>query len=430
MAKMLRTPLIKPRQQGGTFYTFPSALEDIGLNINEQSNKIAMSHYVLLDIPTFTGNGGSTGDEAFAESFQNYALNLETIIRDSDNYDFSEKNTVSERVFWKFMMHKFGMSFVTPEADGTPIDTDYVVEDADDLNKIVKGFGSIMSGSQRTDSYGIYNETYVQIPSSYGQMPVLFKHVKDYNYNPSPSITYNGEATIHNVSAEDSLTDLSINTEGDSGTSYTITNEHTVCIEFSLDNLKKYYDKLGFAMSSYDDLAIRYNEETDTSYKFNAVLLYYSIYDSTGKNVLATNAYGLLILNNAKEVSGGFKFLELDKIKSSNAIAGSSYSFRVNTRTSSVYSGDITVQDESTGGYTLSEDFNNVVRNLSDAIDILSSNAKLMSIISSNETVLKDMYGQVIEKLKDIELEQGRIKDKLNAIEQHINERENDELEG
>ena len=53
-----------------------------------------------------------------------------------------------------------------------------------------------------------------------------------------------------------------------------------------------------------------------------------------------------------------------------------------------------------------------------------------MSIISSNETVLKDMYGQVIEKLKDIELEQGRIKDKLNAIEQHFNERENDELEG
>ena len=27
-----RTPIIKPRKQGGTFYTFASALEDVGLN--------------------------------------------------------------------------------------------------------------------------------------------------------------------------------------------------------------------------------------------------------------------------------------------------------------------------------------------------------------------------------------------------------------
>ena len=51
--KMLRTPLIKPRAQGGTFYTFASALEDIGLNINELGNKVMLSHYALLDLPPF-----------------------------------------------------------------------------------------------------------------------------------------------------------------------------------------------------------------------------------------------------------------------------------------------------------------------------------------------------------------------------------------
>ena len=35
MSKKLRTPIIMPRKQGGTFYTFSSAMEDIGLNINE-----------------------------------------------------------------------------------------------------------------------------------------------------------------------------------------------------------------------------------------------------------------------------------------------------------------------------------------------------------------------------------------------------------
>lgn len=433
MAKMLRTPMIKPRTQGGTFYTFPSALEDIGLNINEQSNKIAMSHYVLLDIPSFEGRGNLTGDEALAESFQNYALNLETIIRDSDVYDFSEKTTISERVFWKWMRHKFGLKFKTPVDDeNTEIDTDYFVEDSSNFSTaIVKGFGTITSGSQRTDSYGIYNETYVQIPSSYGQMPVLFKKVKDYNYDPARISSYQGESTIHNVPSDENITGLSKNTEGDSGTSYTITEDDTMCVEFSLDKLQDYYenkDPKELEITSYDDLAIRYNTDVDSSFKFNAILLYYSIYDSTGKTILATNAYGLLLVNNSVAVDNGFKILELDKVKSSNTVSGSSYSFRVNTRTSTAYSGDITIIDESTGGYTLSEDFNNIVRNLSDAVSILVSNTKTMKIIASNESILKDMYGQVIEKLTDIETAQRNIITRITSIESRLNNEEQENV--
>ena len=56
--KNLRTPIIKPRTQGGTFYTFGSAMEDIGLNLNSSSNKVELSHYVLLDIPSFGKSSG------------------------------------------------------------------------------------------------------------------------------------------------------------------------------------------------------------------------------------------------------------------------------------------------------------------------------------------------------------------------------------
>jgi hypothetical protein len=57
MSKTLRTPIIMPRKQGGTFYTFGSAMEDIGLNINESHNRDEISNYVLLNIPKFTGHG-------------------------------------------------------------------------------------------------------------------------------------------------------------------------------------------------------------------------------------------------------------------------------------------------------------------------------------------------------------------------------------
>ena len=106
VSKKLRTPIIKPRRQGGTFYTFSSALEDIGLNINELKNKVALSHYVLLDIPAFTADSSlantipsdaNLGDYAFASKLQNYALNMETVLRNQSTYNFAESLTVSER---------------------------------------------------------------------------------------------------------------------------------------------------------------------------------------------------------------------------------------------------------------------------------------------------------------------------------------------
>lgn len=45
-----KTPLLRPlRQTGSTLYVFPSASEDIGLNINSGTTGVAMSHYALLN---------------------------------------------------------------------------------------------------------------------------------------------------------------------------------------------------------------------------------------------------------------------------------------------------------------------------------------------------------------------------------------------
>ena len=191
MAKNLRTPIIKPRTQGGTFFTFGSALEDIGLNINEKTNRVELTHYAILDIPPFSVNGiddksfnlntkgeyeNNVGDMLFTEAFQNYVLNFETIVRNDPNYNFALSSTISEKVFWKWLFKNKTMN----DFDEIKINnTTYYRE----VNPIVKGFGRISASSQRTDDYGIYNETFVQIPSSYGQMECLFKCTPDENYN-------------------------------------------------------------------------------------------------------------------------------------------------------------------------------------------------------------------------------------------------------
>jgi hypothetical protein len=171
MAKTLRTPIIKPRQQGGTFYTFGSAMEDIGLNVNENFNRVEMSHYVLLDIPKFcksvpVGNTDpdysyslvlnnrlsydsapkypNRGDFMFAESFQDYCLNMETVVRNDNNYNYASNKTVSERVFWKWLF-----SHLRNEDQRFIKDGDYYYEEKD--KAIAKAFGAISAGSQRTD---------------------------------------------------------------------------------------------------------------------------------------------------------------------------------------------------------------------------------------------------------------------------------------
>ena len=527
MSKKLRTPIIMPRKQGGTFYTFSSAMEDIGLNINESHNCVEISHYVLLDIPNFsndlidgdpylflkseldydskeyTVDSSTQGDFIFADQFQNYCLNFETVLRNQDNYNYASNKTVSERVFWKWLfgrMKNDNNRFIT--------DGDYIYEDK--AKSIAKAFGTISAGSQRTDDSGLYNETFVQIPSSYGQMRVLFKKVIDENYleksysgtNESRQIenideseitskeSYNviaftvdldefqypeygtimterstgsefkvvdvnkeendgqligkfigepkeipdsGFLTINGKEKEYSSFDyceqyfikstgISPYAKSDSAygkTSTYIVNENVdydkIEVEFDINALRSYY---GNDSLTYDDIGMgkTSNLDVDNKYgdfKFNAILVYYSIYDANKIKRLATNAYGLYILDGAMESSestGTFYFPSILKAKSGVNKNGSSYSFRINVRPSTAYSGDITLNDNSTAGYGMSEDFNDVLRNLSSAITTMKENAKTLYSISQDNKNTNMMVSAAMEKINSIESDISSIK--------------------
>ncbi len=420
-----RTPIIKPRKQGGTFYTFASALEDVGLNINELKNKVSLSHYVLLNIPAFDVSTSypsdcNLGDYTFAEQFQNYALNMEAVLRNQDNYNFASSLTVSERVFWKWMQKQGYVTF-EEDKDASGNLTGYYKDSATFTEQsTVKGFGLISSGAQRTDAYGIYNETFVQIPSSYGQSIVLFKPVSDKNYylakdeKAFQSKSNNGYIEFIDASTElDASGNLHTGIpataiyDDDTRHSYVVENEmDELCVEFSLSALRKYYDD---ETLTYDDIAMGDSsifrpEDVTGNFFFNAILVYYSIYDSTGKNILATNAYGLLLLDSAEEGIGGqYQFKELPKKKSDIENSGNSYSFRLNIKTSSVYNGDITVSDNSTPAYQMSTDFNETIRNLAVAVETLRSNANLIAALCTQNTNIKELVIKSLDKIDDIE---------------------------
>ena len=114
MANKMKTPLLRPlRKNGSTLYMFPSAQEDIGLNINNSATGAALSSFALLNLTR--NNFGITPDgtsrsiqNQLAKEFQNYVMNFETTVLNESDYDFQQSSTVSEKVFWHWMMDQKG----------------------------------------------------------------------------------------------------------------------------------------------------------------------------------------------------------------------------------------------------------------------------------------------------------------------------------
>lgn len=413
----LRTPFIKPRKQGGTFYTFPSALEDIGININETRNKVALSHYMLLNIPAFTSTSMKTnltytdtntypypGDYIFAESLQNYAFNFETMVRNQSTYNFSLSATVSERAFWKWMQKTGMLKLTTSTANSS-----YYVEAADSstYERVCMCIGQISSGAQRSDDSGIYNETFVQIPSSYGKETIFFKPYEDGNYNSKKYTNSNWSDThLQNVGSDEytssgilNATNISAYAIFDSAAdkSYTVDSSTDSAIAvLNIDELSTLHNK-----SSYDEIAIN---SGGGDFDFNAILIYYSIYDNDSGKILSTNAYGLLVLENSELSDSEYKFKCLNKVQSSTQATGTSFSFRLNIKTTSVYNvSDITIEDRSTAAYSMSTDFNDVIKNLNSAINTLRSNTNLIYNINESHKNIKELAATAISKVDDLE---------------------------
>ena len=165
---------------------FPSASEDIGLNINNGTQGVAMSHYALLN---FTKeNFGYTDPTEIVKGLQNYAMNFETLLTNQTDYNFQEPTTVSEQVFWHWLSSNNGSS-KTKNIELEEIGNSGLFREkhyaTNDQDRLVQCFGSIDSGNSLSTDFGMFNETYVTVPTSYGNGSVEIRS----GHNNHPRIT-------------------------------------------------------------------------------------------------------------------------------------------------------------------------------------------------------------------------------------------------
>lgn len=432
---MIRTPLLRPlRDNGATLYVFPSANEDIGLNLNSRATGVAMSHYALLNLPVMFGNTDpKTESIAIATDLQNYMMNLECTLLNQDSYNYQEYHTVSERAFFHWLKSfekRYNNSKLSLER--TQNGNDVYYKETDNTNRVVQCFGAIDAGNSLSTEFGMFNETYVNIPTSYGNGPVFFKQVQDSaetnyiygkTYNAGDSEYLQGRK--NNVDTLKILSD--VKPKYDSGTSYKLDDAYEIVKDINeiQSACRAFIDKdknKNIQINSYDDVNI--DQKTQFSGKycditsepcefgFNAILLYYSVYDQndTTKTAYAINLFGIVFLDSPSSVQNGqAKIPSLIKKKSFGGankanFFGNSYSFRVNIKTLSVYDNtDAMIQDNTTMSSINSVDFSDVVSNLNRAIDVMNTNVQsTMAIQDAYMTTLK-LTDENKQKLQELE---------------------------
>lgn len=447
---MAKTPFIRPLQtQGGTFYAFSSAAEDLSFTFNNSINKFKFSKFALLNIPVIN-SGDPLGnslklnapdsafiDKAtnaqqiittnqnvnFSQSFQSYCLNLETTILSGSDYDSTLKQNVSERVFWKWLKELGGMRFQPAAASQVVSSLDqntvvtinnlpvtqkrYVEGDpvggtgsfgltGSTYNRVVQYIGNLDIVNSVKNNNNTYSEVYVLVPTRDGNTPtVLFKNIVDSNYpmdyswTNNPADPLNDEYLTGRAYDElnpSGLTNLAIfdedvlgqpvvtytdTADGATGsgnwyapraiadtyfTDATFTDPTAQILEKSYQGAssgagyQKYVrtllDSIGidFDPSSYkqivDDPTISTLEEFNATslssdFTFNAVLIYYDVYDPAFPSDSATNLYGVLFLDDVQstgagtDVIPGFKKFKPNPVTKLN---GNSYGLKLNIK--------------------------------------------------------------------------------------------------
>lgn len=345
----MATPLVRTvQEQGGTMYAFASAARDLTRAQGDPDLKFEFSHYALMDLPEVAAQvnglntiefdrledvaGGayvpSTDDNrSWAETFQNYALNLEEIIRNDDDFDPAIYKSDAEKIFFKYLQSVGALrirSANTSEAVSTVgryAEEDNASGTGNDYERLIKYVGTIDVINDKNYAANTYQEIFVNVPSSVGYTPVVL--FEDDTYNTT-SLALTAGNNIEGRSSHPE-TGFSIQSLVDGGAQYDIDTNANPAIGIDFNEQSYYAVNVNSSINTLHDYSQR-----GGNFKFNAVLVYYDLYSQTNPGNRATNLYGVLLLDNFKD--GGIRELIKYKPNSVTGLNGNAYSLKLNIK--------------------------------------------------------------------------------------------------
>ena len=418
----MATPLVRiPQPQGGTMYAFASSARDMTRAFNSSDLNFEFSKYALLDLPDFTDsvNGSNTIDfelnlkqasgQAYvagqpnvdwAQTFQNYALNMEELLLQDDDYDPIILASDAEKIFFKWLSALGAIDFRPTDSNessvGAYAENDNAILGGSNYDRVVKYLGSIDAENDVAYQGNTYHEVYINVPTSVGNTPlVLFR---PYDYNTTNSKLYL-DPNSQNINGREGQTHPDPNIDllpvvddwnlGDGGF-YNITTNGTNSVGIDWDTLSYAGIQNNPDVKSLLDFA-----KTGQQFRFNAVLVYYDLYSQSVPANRSTNLYGILILDDILDAYGpGTKIHEQIKFKPNEVtgLNGNAYSLKLNLKFNSSLDNvgvETSVNDFTTFSMDLFMDTTTALENATDLL--LQTNnryAKVTERLDSLENII------------------------------------------
>ena len=355
------TPYLKPfNTQGGTLYVFPSVSKDLTRTLVSNDYEFKFSHFACLNIPDICegiysedNDGDSSNDlprglyvetlrsigaptvqwtsdgmcKAITEGLQNYVMNFETGILngmgDNDDYDNDILTNVSEKVFWNWMKKVGAIKF--NESGTEEVYNSYA-------DRVVQYIGNIDIMNTVEINGDAFEELYLHIPSTAGASTSVYfrtgEQTDNKNYLNKNFNFGGGEFIIGRNDGDENPYDGSISiksfVDNDAGT-----NIYAGDIGHTID----------FRDTSYTDGINNMNALSLEDFEFNAVLIYYDIFEKTstpGVKRTATNLYGILFLDNVSIEGGRNFFQRYPKKKETVYGNGNSYALMIDLKVDTI----------------------------------------------------------------------------------------------
>lgn len=472
----MATPLINAlRVQGGTFYTFSSAANDISKTFSSDDTRFVFSKFVLLDLPdvatpssnyenyivwealgTRAGNTtlpnssvpaidlSSDNNINFAQSFQNYVLNFEQLILDGSNttnkpYDSTQKHTVCERLFWKWLTSINAIRFRTANTAEAAVSARFTEENEGTYyNRVVKYIGDIDIINNVSKNGQTYSEVYLNVPVSHGNTPlVLFKTYQDANYSPA-RIWQNGNLFVDGRdSSSVHPTGLSLTAywDNDVADTYNTQTNFTTVSNFTgtasvdtspkpvllsrLDGIMLDMDAASYTPIVKDpaiSLISEYNASNDSGdFSFNAALIYYDLYDASNPLNKARNLYGILVLDDYENQLSNSYIKRYDKYKHNKItkLNGNGYGLKLNLK--------FDTSADNVGIETIINDYNTFSMDL--FIDASTRMQEAAELFLSQKVEFADIKSRLVE-LENYFFTQDNLillNSRISQLEQNVN---------
>lgn len=417
-------PILKElRDQGSTFYTFSGAVNDSILMFSSDTIKLNFSKFVCLQLPKWENvakqrlyhdpaelesvNDSNAADDPstfFVKAYlQNYIENFTSIV-DANRPDETFSN-FNEAAFWKALQAVSDSdSAVADECKTLQLEVDSTYEDINlttrekykeidneenTYEQVIKYVGDVNMLNHVKSAGKEYLEVFAHIPTNVGKMSdVLLKMNMGLSADAAQVPTESGDLWI--VGQEDAYTNAQSSLK-----TYAKAVYDTADRKYNVNTEKD------FLQIDWDDIETSQDKWNQGSFDFNAILLYYDIWDTTAPESRKRNLWGVLFVNDFEQSSPlVWAMPNFAKYQPDANQAGNSYGFRFNlmySNSTNQLTSEITINDYSTVSMELYMEALQRLQTVSDSFDtmqqtILSQNAKinqmqqeLMSFIQSQQ---------------------------------------------